>query len=234
MWYKNMAIRTENNLSYGDSQLDLHAALMGYSTRTAYPAQTFHDLVCNCENKVFQLHLNDVGSAGFSLCPICKAEYPVTDSADELDLIEVELFKCRCGHDLFEITKALALFPDKKHARWLYEGYRCPNCSLMSCFANASLEGNAGPPQIPWRYFDSLPTTIEIIEAAELTDGWFWQMEHGLYNDGASRFLPKVWHISKMGTKDWQSRDRVVSTLEYARKELETILAQRPVLRSGL
>ena len=131
-----MALRRENDQSFGDSQADIREELVRYSTLNGYVTEHFADAKCNCGATQFKLGMDENAGVAARLCQSCGNEHGMGDSDEYADEAELYMTDCTCGGDLFEITVGVSLYTDSEDVRWLYVGCRCPICLLTGCYGD--------------------------------------------------------------------------------------------------
>lgn len=137
-----MALRKRGKYRYGDSQADIRDELLRYSKSVGYLAQHYTDAVCKCEERLFQLKLDDTQGAAVRTCVSCQDEHPMGDSDEYLEEAELSECACPCGGEQFEITAAVSLYDDSEDVRWFYVGCRCPACNLKAVYGDWKNEYN--------------------------------------------------------------------------------------------
>jgi hypothetical protein len=137
-----MALRRENNQSFGDTQADVRDELVRYSKLSGYAAEHFADAKCKCGSTQFKLLMDENAGAAARLCPSCGEEHGMGDSDEYADEAELYMSECTCGGDFFEITVGVSLYAESEDVRWLYVGCRCPACSLTGCYGDWKNEFN--------------------------------------------------------------------------------------------
>lgn len=125
---------------YGKTQADIRPELLRYSGLNGYTAEHFADAVCECGTRSFRLHLDDTQGVAVRVCPSCRREHPIGDSAGYLADAELEECECTCGGGDFEITAGVALYEGTEDVRWLYLGCRCSACGLTACYGDWECE----------------------------------------------------------------------------------------------
>lgn len=128
-----MALRRENDRSYGDSQSDIREELLRYSEKNGYVAEHFADAVCTCGGREHALLLDDNQGVAVRKCRQCDGEHPIGDSDEYLEDAELQDCECLCGGTGFEITVGVALYLESEDVKWIYIGCRCPGCGLTGC-----------------------------------------------------------------------------------------------------
>jgi len=131
-----MALKKRGKFRYGDSQADIRAEILRYSTSNEYVAEHFGDAVCVCGARGFRLALDDDEGAAVRTCTGCSAEHPIGDSGEYLADAELSECACPCENEDFEITVGVSLYEGSEDVRWLYLGCRCPKCGLTAVYGD--------------------------------------------------------------------------------------------------
>jgi hypothetical protein len=131
-----MSLSRRSGQTYGDTQGDIQAYLVEYSTTAGYATEHYADAVCMCGNRVFALALDETEGAAVRTCTGCKLKHPIGDSDEYLSGAELEECACPCGAEAFELTVGVALYSGSNDVRWLYVGARCANCGLIGCYGD--------------------------------------------------------------------------------------------------
>lgn len=131
-----MALRRDDDRSFGDSQADIREELIRYSRLNGYIAEHFADAKCSCGATQFELLIDEDAGVAARLCPSCEGEHGMADSDEYFNDADPYTCECTCDGDLFEITIGVALYADSEDVRWLYVGCRCPKCGLTGCYGD--------------------------------------------------------------------------------------------------
>lgn len=136
-----MTVEKRGQFWFGDSQVDIRKELCRYSDLNGYRATLFADAVCDCDNKRFELQLDDSEGAAIRTCVDCQRVHPIGDSDDYLSDANLESCECPCGSCHFEIAVGVSLYQATDdirwtYIRWTYIGCRCIDCHLIACFGD--------------------------------------------------------------------------------------------------
>ena len=131
-----MVLNKRGRQYYGDCQDDIRSEVHRYSQLNEYVVQHFADAICACGSKVFRLSLDDNAGVAFRICSKCNCEHAIGDSEDYLEDASLEECACPCGNEAFEITLGVSLYEDSEDVRWLYLGFRCPECGLTAVYGD--------------------------------------------------------------------------------------------------
>jgi hypothetical protein len=131
-----MALTKRGKHRYGDTQEDIRAEIVRYSTENGYLAQHFADAICKCGGRLFRVLLDDNEGAAARTCEACEHQHPIGDSEEYLDDAELGECACPCGKEIFEVTVGVSLYDESDDVRWLYLGFRCPACRLTAVYGD--------------------------------------------------------------------------------------------------
>jgi len=137
-----MALTKRGKHRYGDTQEDIRAEILRYSTSNGYVAHHFADAVCRCGGRIFGVLLDDRQGAAARTCVACGYQHPIGDSENYLDDADLGECGCPCGSESFEVTAGVSLYDESEDVRWLYLGFRCPACGLTAVYGDWKNEFN--------------------------------------------------------------------------------------------
>jgi hypothetical protein len=132
-----MALRREDDQSFGDNQHDIREELIRYSKLNGYVAEHFADAKCECGATELELIIDDNAGVAARLCPSCDGEHGIGDSDEYVnDDTDPWMCECLCDSQVFEVTVGVALSEGSEDVRWIYIGCRCPQCGLTGCYGD--------------------------------------------------------------------------------------------------
>ena len=135
-----MTISNQGNSAYATCQQDIADELQNYAASNSNEIHYFKEIMCDCENTIFNLHIDDEECVLIRVCNSCEVDHVMLDGEKYLEDATFYQAECTCTEKEFELSIGIEMYKDNEQlsdtVRWLYMGCRCLKCNLVGCYAD--------------------------------------------------------------------------------------------------